>query len=90
MQRTTINGKSSEWKNIQADVPQGSALGPLLFFVYINDLIDGMKSIDTSLFVIVDDPQSSFEILSHDLKVAEAWENKWQRSFNPDPIKPTI
>ena len=95
-QRTVINGKSSSWSPIEAGVPQGSVLGPLLFLVYINDLIDGMKSDarifadDTSLFVIVDDPVTAHEILSHDLILVEQWANRWRMSFNPDVTKPPI
>ena len=95
-QRTIISGKSSQWRQIQAGVPQGSLLGPLLFFLYINDLLDGMKSDarifadDRSLFVVVYDPQTSFEILSRDLKLVEEWEKQWHMSFNPDPSQSPI
>ena len=48
--------------NVQARVPQGSILGLLLFFIYVNDLPDNLVSNpklfadDTSLFSTVTDP----------------------------------
>ena len=95
-QRVVINGSESDWGIIEAGVPQGSVLGPLLFLIYINDLEKGIKSgikffaDDTSLFSIVRDVDISADDLNHDLNLISQWAFQWKMSFNPDPNKQAV
>ena len=58
--RVVLNGSASGFKCISADVPQGSILGPFLFLIYINDIVETLNcnvrlfADDTSLYVTVD------------------------------------
>ena len=63
-------------------------LGPLLFLTFINDLTDGLKSNvklfanDTILYVSVENPIATANILNSDLKLIELWSKKWLVTFN--------
>ena len=87
-QRVVIQGQSSSWGKICAGVPQGSVLGPLMFLIYINDIVDIVRSKiklfadDTSLYLNIDNPFTAAEIMNSDLSDIDEWSKDWLVTFN--------
>ena len=88
-QRVVVPGASSSLSEIKAGVPQGSILGPLLFLVYINDIVNDIDSQinlfadDTSLSIIVDSPERAARCLQNDVDKISNWASTWLVKFNP-------
>ena len=87
-----LNGKCSQWSPIGAGVPQGSALGLLLFLVYINNISSDatLFADETSLFTVVYDEDIATEQLNRDLKIIAEWAYQWKMQFNLDVAKQAI
>ena len=87
-QRVVINGQQSSLLEVSAGVPQGSILGPLLFLIYINDIVTNVSSDifmfadDTILFEIIENHERSFTTLNNDLDVLSRWAAQWLVTFN--------
>ena len=93
-QRVVIEGVASAWSPLTSGVPQGSILGPLLFFMFINDLPDNVSP-GTVSSLYADDSKLSREIrskeecqcLQEDLNQLEKWSNESRMRFNTDKRK---
>ena len=64
--------------------------------MYINDLTRHLKcsvklfADDTSLFTVVEDPNTAANDMNHDLELTSQWTREWKMSFNPDPQKQAV
>ena len=78
---------------VLSGVPQGTVLGPLLFLVYINDIVDAVSP-GTTIRLFADDclvyrplrknnEDEDQRVLQRDLDALEAWADKWGMRFNP-------
>ena len=87
-QTVVLRGACSSRKSIKAGVPQGSILGPLLFLVYINDIVEDIHckirpfADGTRLYIIVDNPAEAAQMLNSDMEKINQWAKRWLVSFN--------
>ena len=92
-QRVLVRGQSSSLGLIEAGVPQGSVLGPLLFLVYINDLPSGIQSNiklfadDATLYLDFMTDDVGQDTLNRDLNYIQLWADKWLMKFSPTKTK---
>ena len=87
-QSVKINTSLSKSRPVTSGVPQGSVLGPLLFILFINDIVDNLHT-STSVKLFADDNKlySSFSntepsILQNQLDIIEQWSSLWQLSIS--------
>ena len=87
-----VRSEYSEWFDVISGVLQGSVLGPILFLIYVNDILETVNSNvkmfadDTKIFRTLKNKSDS-EILQADLDNLSEWSNRWCLTFNTSKCK---
>ena len=89
-----FDDQNLSWTNVHAEVPQRSILGPSLFLIYINNLLDNLTrkaklfADDTSLFSIIHEVYTSAKELNDDLKMLmiRLSNGKWSEQRGPGSL----
>jgi hypothetical protein len=90
-QAVRVGSSYSSLCNVISGVPQGSVLGPVLFILFVNDIIDCMSdnvsvklfADDAKIYTVINDFTNSSNQLQHSLDLVASWADQWQLKLSP-------